>query len=350
MASPVRANSMGNLPAAGATPVGFYLSQHNDTQNTTVLLAGTKLEPFYADTAILKTISPYFTNLAHFNDESSQHHPDLSSPYSKKADANPLAGPFSFPEFDEFAVALFTKWLHDEKCLHGPHDFHSLNHYLCLYALGRRFGIESLQNQVMDAVRHYYSQEQMTAPPFRLDYIYANTSGPNKMKDFLVATAAYRVLSKGLPESDSVGYTFKQTEPVSDSLKGVLRGGGDVAPDFVDKLILLARNDMEDPRKGDDCKWEKVENPSESTEANPSTSETTSETTSTPAPAAAESTPAPPPSSESAPAATRPHWPPNPSSPPPRPLNRPSSWLRSSPLRHERGYARSKKCPCLPSS
>lgn len=201
------------------------------------------------------SVSPYFSNLATFNDDSSQHHPDLSSPYSRKSDPNPLTGPFSFPEFDEFAMALFTRWLHDEHCVHGPHDFHSLNHYLCLYALARRFGIESLQNQVMDTVRHYYHQEQMTAPPFRLDYIYANTSGPNKMKEFLVATAAYRVLAKGLPESYNVGYTFKQTEPISDSLEGVLRGGGDVAPDFVDQLILLARDDMEDPRTGDDCRW-----------------------------------------------------------------------------------------------
>lgn len=223
-------------------------------QNQTTLLAGSRLDPFYADTATLISVSPYFTNMAKFNDESTQHHPDLSSPYTKKHEPNPLAGPFSFPEFDEFAMAMFTKWLRDEHCLRGPHDFHSLNHYLNIYALARRFGIESLQNQVMDQVKRYYHQESMTAPPFRLEYIYANTSGPNKMKEFLVASAAYRVLSKGLPESDSVGYTFKQTEPVTDSLRGVLRGGGDVAPDFVDVLILLARDEMDDPRKGDDCK------------------------------------------------------------------------------------------------
>ena len=174
---------------------------------------------------------------------------------AKKRETNPLAGPFSFPEFDEYAVALLTRWLHDPNNLPGPHDFHSLNHYLCLYALAQRFGIERLKNQVMDLVRHYYHAERMTAPPFRLEYIYSSTSSPNPMREFLVTTAAYRVLSKGLPESENVGYTFKQTEPVSDSLHSVLRGGGDVAPDFVDKLVFLTKHDMDDPRKGNDCQW-----------------------------------------------------------------------------------------------
>ncbi|KAL9048982.1 MAG: hypothetical protein Q9162_007457 [Coniocarpon cinnabarinum] len=199
--------------------------------------------------------SPYFTNLAAFNEESADHHPELTNPYAKKPNPNPISGPFAFPEFDEFAVALFTRWLEDETSVHGPHDFHSLNHYLCLYALAQRFAIEKLQNQVMDSVRHYYHKEQMTAPPFRLGYIYAHTSGQNKMKQFLVTTAAYRVLSKGLDESENVGYDFPKTEPVTDSLRGALSGGGELAPDFVVKLVALAKNEMEDPRKGQDCQW-----------------------------------------------------------------------------------------------
>ena len=69
----------------------------------------------------------------------------------------------------------------------------------------------------MDQVRGYYQEESMTAPAFRLQYIYANTDTPNHMRDFLVSTAAYRALH----DNESNGLT--------DSIKGVLRGGGDVA-------------------------------------------------------------------------------------------------------------------------
>lgn len=31
--------------------------------------------------------------------------------------------------------------------LHGPHDFHSLHHYLNLYMIARKLEIEGLQNQ-----------------------------------------------------------------------------------------------------------------------------------------------------------------------------------------------------------
>ena len=70
-----------------------------------------------------------------------------------------------------------------------------------------------------------------------------------------MATAAYRALSKGFDESDSVGYTFAKTEPVSDSLREVLRGGGDVAVDFAETVVGIVKADMEDPRHGDPRRW-----------------------------------------------------------------------------------------------
>ena len=147
-------------------------------------------------------------------------------------------------------------WLHNEHRLHGPNDFHSLQHYLSLYVLARKFEIESLENQVVDFVRHYYRVEAMTAPPFRLEYVYSNTSGPNKMREFLVATAAFRVVSRGYAADDNnlTGDAFL-TSGINDSLKDVLRGGGDLAIDFIVKLVDLVHRDMEDPRGGDDCRW-----------------------------------------------------------------------------------------------
>lgn len=141
---------------------------------------------------------------------------------------------------------MFVRWLYAGG-LKGPHDFHSMQHYLCLYVLAARFQIEALKNMVMDLIRAYYRRESMTAPAFRIEYVYANTDGPCPMRDFLVMTAAYRALSDG------------ESSGISDSVKGVLKGGGDFASDFADALVKTVRYDRMDVRKGDNCKWHEHE-------------------------------------------------------------------------------------------
>lgn len=117
-----------------------------------------------------------------------------------------------------------------------------MNHYLCLYVLAQRFEIEELQNKVMDLVRAYYRNENMTAPAFRLDYVYANTQSTCHMRDFLVRTAAYRALA--------------ETEKgLSDSVKGAIRGGGDLAIDFVNAMLEEVKTERVDVRRGDNCRW-----------------------------------------------------------------------------------------------
>ena len=153
-----------------------------------------------------------------------------------------LSGPFYFPDLDEYAFALFVRWIYGGK-LHGPHDFHSMQHYLCLYVLGARFEIEALRNNVMDLVRAYYRRESMTAPAFRIDYIYANTDGSCPMREFLITSAAYRAMSEG------------ERGGISESVKGALKGGGQVAVDFAEAMVKLANNERVDVRRGDDCRW-----------------------------------------------------------------------------------------------
>lgn len=48
----------------------------------------------------------------------------------------------------------------------------------------------------MDLVRHYYREQNMTAPSYRLEYIYAYTHGANHMRTFLVSTAAFRAMEE----------------------------------------------------------------------------------------------------------------------------------------------------------
>lgn len=114
-----------------------------------------------------------------------------------------------------------------------------MQHYLGLYVLANRFGIEKLENEVMDLTRAYYRQTDMSSPPYRLEYIYENTSGPNKMKDFLVASAAQHAVQEG-----GVGAVMRD----------VLGQGGDLTMDFVDALVKV-QADGTDVRKGKDCEW-----------------------------------------------------------------------------------------------
>jgi hypothetical protein len=150
-----------------------------------------------------------------------------------------------YPDMDEFSCALFVRWLYGA-ALPGPSGFHSMQHYLALYVLALNFRIEKLQNQIMDRIRAYYRSANMTAPPFRLEYLYSATDGPNKMKAFLVATAAYRVGCEG---------------HLSEVMKDVVGKGGELAVNFVDALLKLLKEDGEgDVRVGSDCLWHEHSN------------------------------------------------------------------------------------------
>lgn len=195
----------------------------------TEIRAGYVQKPFYIHTQLLMEKSTFFA--------------EMKSTAENPQPPHRLSGPFFYPDLDEFAFAHFVRWIYGGE-LHGPHDFHSMNHYVCLYVLSKRFQIEKLQNHVMDLIREYYAAEDMTSPPFRLEYIYEHTMAPDIMRDFLVRTAAYRAF-----------IDVEDGKQSSDSMKGVLRKEGDVAPDFVQALLYLIKSDREDARRGDPCRW-----------------------------------------------------------------------------------------------
>ncbi|SMR41642.1 unnamed protein product [Zymoseptoria tritici ST99CH_1A5] len=152
----------------------------------------------------------------------------------------------TYEDIDEISMALFKHWLEHDHQLAGPHDFHSLQHYLSLYVLARKFEIEQLENQVMDLTRAYYRAEKMTAPAFRLEYIYAYTTQANAMRSFLIQTAAYRAMCEQQTESDYL---------ISDSIREVLLQNNEMAVDFAEAVVGLAKNDLADPRRGSSCAW-----------------------------------------------------------------------------------------------
>ena len=98
----------------------------------------------------------------------------------------------------------------------------------------------------MDLCRTYYRIHSMTAPAYRIEYIYAFTTGPNHMRNFLVTTAAFRCLCEASASPD---------EYLSGSMKDLVTKGGDIANDFAEALIKLSKNGIVDVRRGPDCVW-----------------------------------------------------------------------------------------------
>lgn len=98
----------------------------------------------------------------------------------------------------------------------------------------------------MDLCRAYYRHNSMTAPAYRLEYVYSFTPGPCAMRNFLTATAAYRVLC----DVQATPGVF-----ITDAVRGVLSKGGDLAGDFAEALARLSRNGIVDVRKGADEVW-----------------------------------------------------------------------------------------------
>lgn len=88
--------------------------------------AGASRKPFVAHNHLLVEKVPYFRKL-------------LSS---KSA---PTRDQLTFDDFDEYAAALFIRWLY-VGVLHGPTEFHSMHNYLCLYVLAFTWDIEALCN------------------------------------------------------------------------------------------------------------------------------------------------------------------------------------------------------------
>lgn len=110
-----------------------HLATTADNVPTTTFFVGKDRKPFHLPTAALKEKSPFLKNLL--------------------ARDNGMAGTIatpdqtSFDDFDEFGTRLFMHWINSGGQLRGPHDFHSLAHYLSLYAMALKFEMEELQNQ-----------------------------------------------------------------------------------------------------------------------------------------------------------------------------------------------------------
>nr|POF01036.1 hypothetical protein CFP56_20984 [Quercus suber] len=191
----------------------------------TVVYSGKSEKPFEFDSATLTAKSLYWKKL-------------LASTTAR--DPLQYRRACTFREPEEISMALFGKWLYGEK-LNGPTDFHSTQHYLGLYVLARVWECESLENE-----------EHITSSPYRLEYIYTYTPGPNPMRRFLISTAAFRALTEIDPEG-----TSSTSEPtyLSAVMQNVLAANTTLTQDYLNAMIHLHRNDMPDARHGSACAW-----------------------------------------------------------------------------------------------
>ncbi|KAK1068975.1 hypothetical protein LTR74_005238 [Friedmanniomyces endolithicus] len=221
-----RRNSDSSVNIGAAAPIapGLVKPPTQHRTDTTTLYAGKDHKAVTLETKVLMAKSPYFKKLLSETPE-------------------PQAEQTTFEDADETALAMFAAWVHGKQ-LHGPSDFHSTGHYLGLYVLALRFESEELANQVIDLIRAYYAAGDLTAPPFRLQYMYTFAPTPNPLRKFLVATAAWRTLYGG--EADG---------GLSDSMKEVLGGDKTLAVDFMQELVVLGKDASKDPRKGSRCAW-----------------------------------------------------------------------------------------------
>lgn len=110
-----------------------HLHKPDARKNTVSLYAGNNHKKTDFNTAQLAANSPYFKKMLA---EDEGHDGSLGS-----------AEPETFEDADEFSMALMKHWLENNHKLPGPHDFHSLQHYLGLYVLAKKFQMEPLENQ-----------------------------------------------------------------------------------------------------------------------------------------------------------------------------------------------------------
>lgn len=233
-----------NMPVCLPSPSHMHTQQHSDSRDISDIRGMSLNVPPASRPALSPSASQSSLRVGSDNDlrsisrNISRRNSESDSPLTTPSPRQPPA-----TENDPAALALFQHWQTGRK-LSGPHDFHSSQHYLRLYVMATKSQCEPLQNEVMDLWRGHYKHENLTAPAYRMEYIYKYTKGPNPMRRFLVASAAYRALSEQQTGSDA---------RLSDSMRALMLAQPDIATDFAEALIALHKSDLADPRKGPPC-------------------------------------------------------------------------------------------------
>ncbi|KAF2812152.1 uncharacterized protein BDZ99DRAFT_568892 [Mytilinidion resinicola] len=163
------------------------------------------------------------------------------------------------PEDDTFALRMFNAYqdpafasqrANPSARLAAPDSFHALTHHLSLYILALRHDEPQLAAAAYAQIVDYYARTGHSASPFRLEYVYDHTEGPNKLRAYLAESAAARLVSCGgksgnASRSSFVGMGGVQVVvgpevAVSKSMRDVVAKGGDLAVDLFAAVVKLS--------------------------------------------------------------------------------------------------------------
>ncbi|KAI7570625.1 hypothetical protein KC343_g2069 [Hortaea werneckii] len=111
----------------------------------------------------------------------------------------------------------------------------------------------------MDLIRTHYHTADLTAPPYRLEYI-ATYAPRSPMQRFLFSTAAYRSLASSSSSSSSSASAplssndSASSDPaISDAMKTMFLKCPNLAVEFIESLVKVHREGCRDARKGLSC-------------------------------------------------------------------------------------------------
>lgn len=118
--------------------------------------------------------------------------------YSKDNESSSTKA-FGLPETDDAPFELFVGWLYS-RAIRPPSTEKEIGSLLDLYFLAQTLEIEKLESEVVDVVRTYYHSEETYPGLRRVQYVYANTSEDNEMREMMVgAVARYLTLGDAIP-------------------------------------------------------------------------------------------------------------------------------------------------------
>ena len=106
---------------------------------------------------------------------------------------------YGLPETDDLPFELFVGWLYS-KALRYPEQEKDIGALLDLYFLSLQLQIDKLSEDIVETVRAFYHNAQTYPGLRRVQYVYANTTEDNEMREMMVnSIARYLTLSDTIP-------------------------------------------------------------------------------------------------------------------------------------------------------
>lgn len=120
--------------------------------------------------------------------------------YNKEAHSSASSKTFGLPDSDDLPFELFVGWLYS-KALRYPEQEKDIGPLLDLYFLSEQFQISKLSDDVVETVRAFYHNNETYPGLRRVQYVYANTSDDNPMREMMVSSIArYLTLGDTIPQ------------------------------------------------------------------------------------------------------------------------------------------------------